>query len=337
MSGDEEFYADARRTYGSDFFAFMRGVGARQWNIVRSGGEDALLERMEQSDIKGESGGVDVGARAGTFADFGIWLDWARCAFPEVHVEEKAAASWMLSSIPRECIPDDIGTPWGCFLVRIPVGMCANAQMSRDKGWESTVWFSHAFVRRLRSGNWRVSAHSEYHVGTGMIMDLGSTLNALAECARVRPAQFSESGSMEWTDEDVCDGSLEAGRFVARFVLGAILEIANSGSTVRAGGKAALKRAAARQRGEPREWVFQLRPPVILDCREIVRSCAAGGGIPPSVQTLVRGHWKNQRHGPGGALRKFIHVEPYWRGRDDAPIAVRPHILRGEPKPASPP
>ena len=47
----------------------------------------------------------------------------------------------------------------------------------------------------------------------------------------------------------------------------------------------------------------------------------------PSVQTLVRGHWKHQPHGKGRSERKYIFVEPYWRGPEDAPITVRPHAL----------
>lgn len=38
-----------------------------------------------------------------------------------------------------------------------------------------------------------------------------------------------------------------------------------------------------------------------------------------------RGHHKRQAHGTGGLLRKWIHVEPYWRGGEDAPIAVKTH------------
>ncbi|MCV9964299.1 hypothetical protein OIU34_20645 [Pararhizobium sp. BT-229] len=37
----------------------------------------------------------------------------------------------------------------------------------------------------------------------------------------------------------------------------------------------------------------------------------------------VRGHWKSQTHGPSGSLRKIIHVEPYWRGKDTAEIVER--------------
>jgi hypothetical protein len=47
--------------------------------------------------------------------------------------------------------------------------------------------------------------------------------------------------------------------------------------------------------------------------------------IPPSVQCLVRGHWKRQPCGHELQDRKWIQIEPYWRGPEDAPIAVRSH------------
>lgn len=44
------------------------------------------------------------------------------------------------------------------------------------------------------------------------------------------------------------------------------------------------------------------------------------------VRLLVRGHWKNQAHGPGMTLRKLIHVEPYWRGPEMAELVDRPYL-----------
>lgn len=40
---------------------------------------------------------------------------------------------------------------------------------------------------------------------------------------------------------------------------------------------------------------------------------------------LVAGHWKMQAHGIGRALRKLIHVEPYWRGEGE--LANPMHVL----------
>ena len=65
-----------------------------------------------------------------------------------------------------------------------------------------------------------------------------------------------------------------------------------------------------------------------VDVREAVRGFVAGTRrTAPAVQVLVRGHWKRQAHGPAMAQRKMIHIEPYWRGPEDAPIAVRGHKL----------
>jgi hypothetical protein len=85
------------------------------------------------------------------------------------------------------------------------------------------------------------------------------------------------------------------------------------------------------KRGRPTAWVFQMTDDVNVDCREWVTSFMRGNkGTRPSLQTLVRGHHKRQAHGPSNTLRKWITVEPYWRGPDDAPIAVKAHLIDGK-------
>lgn len=75
----------------------------------------------------------------------------------------------------------------------------------------------------------------------------------------------------------------------------------------------------------PQARVFQLTTPVRHDFREVVVDYLRGGGTPPSVQGVVAGHHKMQAIGQGRTGRKRIYVEPYWRGPEDAPIALRPH------------
>lgn len=41
-------------------------------------------------------------------------------------------------------------------------------------------------------------------------------------------------------------------------------------------------------------------------------------GSPMTVRVLVSGHWKRQVYGEGRALRKWIFIQPFWRGPDDA-------------------
>lgn len=54
---------------------------------------------------------------------------------------------------------------------------------------------------------------------------------------------------------------------------------------------------------------------------------AGQDGKPLSVLSRVQGHWKKQPHGPGGALRKLIWVEPYWRGPHEGALGAAIHGL----------
>lgn len=67
-----------------------------------------------------------------------------------------------------------------------------------------------------------------------------------------------------------------------------------------------------------------------VDCRPAVKDYLTSlDGSPPLYQTLVRGHYKRQAHGPGASMRKVIWIEPYWRGPEDADIVVRPYVIGG--------
>ena len=78
----------------------------------------------------------------------------------------------------------------------------------------------------------------------------------------------------------------------------------------------------------PTAWEFVIGGNVNLDCRQDVRDYLAGRARRlMTVQSLTRGHYKWQPYGPQNSLRKWIHVEPYWRGPEDAPIVQREHVL----------
>lgn len=48
---------------------------------------------------------------------------------------------------------------------------------------------------------------------------------------------------------------------------------------------------------------------------------------PLTVRTMVAGHWKRQPYGEGRALRKWIHIEPFWRGPETAPESNPRRVL----------
>jgi hypothetical protein len=82
----------------------------------------------------------------------------------------------------------------------------------------------------------------------------------------------------------------------------------------------------------PTARVFQITEPVTIDLVSTVREMQThqGKGRLLAIQSLVRGHYKRQVCGTGRTDRKIVFIEPYWRGPEDAPIAVRPHNVKSE-------
>jgi hypothetical protein len=75
------------------------------------------------------------------------------------------------------------------------------------------------------------------------------------------------------------------------------------------------------------------RPPpevAIVDLRHIYRPDRAdddaGDGRTWRHRWVVRGHWRNQAHGPGRAQRRRIYVPSYVKGPDGAPLLDRERV-----------
>ena len=51
-----------------------------------------------------------------------------------------------------------------------------------------------------------------------------------------------------------------------------------------------------------------------------------GGGREYRHRWVVRGHWRNQAHGPGRAQRRPVWVPSYIKGPDGAPLLAREHV-----------
>ncbi len=61
-----------------------------------------------------------------------------------------------------------------------------------------------------------------------------------------------------------------------------------------------------------------------IDCRSAIRDYLNGHrNNTPKLRTLVRGHWKHQPCGTKFQLRKLLHIEPYWRGTEEANVLGR--------------
>ncbi len=248
---------------------------------------------------------------------------WSACAFPQITITHKLAASLMATDVPAELLPD-VPLPWPAFLLVPPDGLL---EIDGEPVRVIAVIDGHAHMTGLpwlRAGG-LTSGHrfSAFVFGRSRVWHGGA--NTLAELV-AEPKEAAGGWGV---------GSTLSGRIacmIGRLIVGALVELdaAEHRSAVRRGAPAPK---IVKGRGpEPRAWVFELRRDVRVDVRQYVRDYLAGtgSGHAPSVQVLVRGHRKRQVCGKGRADRRWIHVEPYWRGPEDAPIALRSHRLTRE-------
>lgn len=77
------------------------------------------------------------------------------------------------------------------------------------------------------------------------------------------------------------------------------------------------KRNAQRKRLEiervHRPYLVGAKISIDPNLSKIAKAHGQGNSQSPSVASYVRGHWRQQAHGPGRTLRKPLWIEPHWR------------------------
>lgn len=228
-----------------------------------------------------------------------LYAEWYELGMPRVVVGHKHAASLMCTTMHADDIPDLVA-PWHVFMIDVPSGM-------------------------IRTGE---GANVSRMLAFDLVEDGVRSVSAIvlpddddSRMASLEPAESVRELTAENMKANPCE------LLLARYMTGVVIEMSGSPSGTVYGQKLSRK---TDPRGNPVTHTFVLRRDVKVDCRPAVASYLTGArGTSPSVQTLVRGHWKRQPIGPGRSDRKWTHIEPYWRGPEDAPIALRPHKLSG--------
>lgn len=267
------------------------------WNNAFAGGahqRDAALQSLEST------AGIDLG----TALRLTMLGEWWGLGMPRVVVSHRLAASFVFTSIAPVDVPDVIA-PWSVFMLDVPTRM---ARDGAGREVASLIAFD------LQEGDLRT-------VGGFVVPE-----NPDHPCSELRVADSVTQLTAQQTESESWRTAL------SRFLAGTIAELGDH----RAACEAARGTVKRDGRGAPQTRTMVLSRAVAVDCREAV-SQALGGAEPTrrqghsqSVQSLVRGHWKRQACGAGLSERRWKHIEPYWRGPDDAPIAVRPHIMKDQ-------
>lgn len=245
----------------------------------------------------------------------GRWVDQG-C--PRLVIEDRYAAVLMSTDATEE-VADLVVAPWKAMLIELPQGLLTAVnpktggeshlrrlyaqQLLNHKG--ESVW---DFLLEADDGMklWRHGLSNR----ECLTLDNDTGMDAWETASFAQP--------VETQDERVI---LLAGRLIISVCL-AMSDPTNVREQKRNKGRGSSLRRF--NKDGPAVRTFILGKPIKIDCRPAIKDFIHGRrGGKLSVQFLVRGHWKNQRHGPAHSLRKLIQIEPYWKGPEDAKIVAK--------------
>lgn len=266
---------------------------------------------------------------------------WCDQGFPVVTMGEKYFAALAATEIPQEVF-EQVEAPWYCFMFEVPPGLL--------EVWDPDL------TQRVRIT--RVLVQKHFGQETPLPGEKPASLNWLW-----RWIAFSESGQHIWRggqpkdilvpitvrehdlhryydperEEAFAEQLAHDQRLfivIGRLVFNICLALTDQDNVERVGSSHARYEKGRRDPrfGAPEQRVYKLGKTIKVDCRPAVREWLGGqrktGTV--AVQFLVRGHWRNQAHGPKMALRRRQWIEPYWKGPEDGLIPLRAHTLGDE-------
>lgn len=121
-------------------------------------------------------------------------------------------------------------------------------------------------------------------------------------------------------------------RAVHRIALGMCLQMESTPPDLQP--KPRIKGRRKRKRDFAHPDVYVVGEPVKIDCRQALRESlnpkVRGPRKAPTVNWLVRGHWRNQACGPQRSQRKRIWIQPHWGNTHAPTLVVRPHVVGGD-------
>jgi hypothetical protein len=267
-------------------------------------------------------------------------LDWVDGGVPRLAVGHHHAASLICTRAAPDVLAG-VDAPWPCFLVDIPKGL-----IPTPEGVPATDVPEWALVRVITGDLWgRVKAN------LGVESDVRTLVMALLIPAS--GPMFLTTGPIDnlydptFATTDTAGESpamLRAHTAALRLIAGLLIDLHADPSLLPEPARRAKPTGyAVTRRGEPTLRTYQIAAPTgfhrTTDFRGAVREWVQGRRKSPVLQGVVAAHFRRVPCGEGGKDRKVTRVWTYWRGPEDAPIALRQRVVRahrvakGEPTP----
>lgn len=248
---------------------------------------------------------------------------WADAGFPQIQMGHKFCAALLLSGMGEDVI-GLVRPPWKSFFIEIPDGLLFVRDVERGVDLQiRRILVARIYNRVKERETWAFVAFTET---TLTLWRFGMQTEELL------PPQIE--GETDWYTvggrfQELVDQDQRVLTLIGRLIINTCLTMSDP-TAIKPIGPGHKSYESARKRGarEPVVRTFVVGKPVKLDFRDHVQQVVRHGARRlPTVQFLVRGHFRSQAHGPRMSLRKVIFIEPFWKSKEDAPILVRAHEL----------
>lgn len=243
---------------------------------------------------------------------------WADCGFPQIVVGHKYAAALMATSIPEDVL-EFVRPPWPAFVLEIPDKMLPILDGAGNEACLHRVLVQHIKDERE---TWQFLALTD---GITTIWRHGVDTRELALAETAGTGTWEGCTFAIPIDEGV-DG--RTNQLIGKLIAAVCLAMSDP-SNVKAHPGFGIVGSVGRRQNEPKVRTYKLGKTIAIDVREalddFIHNRGRRKGVSPTVQTLVRGHWKPRL---SERLGYPVWVEPYWRGPIDAPILTRPVVVR---------
>jgi hypothetical protein len=287
----------------SDHELMRRGRAA--WEASYAGG-------MTDEGLRDAVGRLNVGS---PYPDDIVLFSakWAVHAFQRLMTSHTFAAALMCSDVQREVLVG-IEQQWDAFLVVVPNGMLITGELEFSRVLVATYSFG-ARITLLTTG------------GPNLNLRVAVTATVTDEAPTLADLLVSDGSDLD--EDDVTRRCLVMAK---RLVAGLLLNLQDAGThKIR---KVEARPKSKGREAEPEHRIVTVGAPLEIDCRDAVREYVERGTRSsetgrqrrgaPTVQVMVRGHFRMQACGPHHSERRKTWIRPHWRGPEAALIQTRP-------------
>lgn len=243
---------------------------------------------------------------------------WALHGYQSVHMPHTYASALMATDSRAALREQEL--PWPAFEIRVPGGLLASSHGPVLDMIVCQIPREIVMVGEYASHRLLVVYRDAVSQG---VQTFRSLVDMFEEGPKAGPGD-TPPALLDLMDEDL---ESRLWSLITRLVGGVVLAIA-AARTESPTAYAARQPKVKHGRVVPNS--FALGRALKLDCRASIQEFLEGRRhSAPKVTTLVRGHWRDQAHGPGRLLRKPLWIQPHYRG--EGPLLVRPTLLGGAP------